>query len=215
MIRTFAFAGLVLFLFSLKSWAVEPTLARLSFPVPPERMAEFEAVYEEKAVPVLKTYGLVESPEEGRVGPDSLFSRLFELKAPSEVADKRQALQADPAWREVLQGLGATFRAAGPDSLIPYAFLTYSAPAGPGKVVSAGPGKVVPAGSGTGSWREYGAAEGLTEVIVQSIFQDREGYLWFAARGGVSRYDGQTFTTFRVCDEINISSHLFRLGRMV
>ncbi len=182
-IRTFAFAGLVLFLCSLKSWAVEPTLARLSFLVPPERMAEFEAAYKEKAVPVLKTYGLAESPEQARVGRDSLFNRLFELKTPSEVEDKQQALQADPAWKEVLRGLGTTFRAAGPDSLIPYAFLPYSAPAGPGKVVPAGPGKVVPAGSGTGSWRDYGAAEGLTEVIVQSVFQDREGYLWFAARG--------------------------------
>ena len=31
------------------------TLARLSFWVPPERMAEIEAAYEEQVVPVLKT----------------------------------------------------------------------------------------------------------------------------------------------------------------
>ena len=36
------------------AWAGEPTLARLSFWVPPERMEEFEATYEEQAVPILK-----------------------------------------------------------------------------------------------------------------------------------------------------------------
>ena len=31
-----------------------PTLARLSFRVPPERISEFEVLYEEKAAPILK-----------------------------------------------------------------------------------------------------------------------------------------------------------------
>ena len=47
-------------------WSEEPTLARLSFWVPRERMAEFEAVYQEKVVPILKKHGLVESSERGR-----------------------------------------------------------------------------------------------------------------------------------------------------
>ena len=38
-----------------------PTLARLSFWVPPERMAEFATDYEEKVIPILKRHGLVES----------------------------------------------------------------------------------------------------------------------------------------------------------
>ncbi|MBC8393691.1 MAG: hypothetical protein H8E17_14135 [Deltaproteobacteria bacterium] len=42
-----------------------PTLARLSFLVPPERMAEFETVHREKVVPILKQHGLVESSERG------------------------------------------------------------------------------------------------------------------------------------------------------
>ena len=37
-----------------KGLAAEPTLARLSFWVPEERMAEFEVAYLKKVVPVLK-----------------------------------------------------------------------------------------------------------------------------------------------------------------
>ena len=43
----------------------EPTLARWAFVVPPERMAEFEAAYREKLLPILRDAGLV---------PSSLFS---------------------------------------------------------------------------------------------------------------------------------------------
>jgi len=49
-----------------KGLAAEPTLARLSFWVPEERMAEFEVAYLKKVVPVLKGHGLVESSEPGR-----------------------------------------------------------------------------------------------------------------------------------------------------
>ncbi|MBC8229842.1 SpoIIE family protein phosphatase, partial [bacterium] len=35
---------------------------------------------------------------------------------------------------------------------------------------------------------------------VRSIYQDGEGYLWFGTNGGVSRYDGQHFTTFTTKD---------------
>lgn len=56
-----------------------PTLARLSFYVPPNRMAEFEAVYNAKVAPILKTHGLMESAQRGRATVDNVFSRLFEL----------------------------------------------------------------------------------------------------------------------------------------
>ena len=70
-----------------------------------------------------------------------------------------------------------------------------------GIVVKAGAGRVVVAGSGQGHWRTYGVPEGLADNIVKSIFQDREGLLWFGTNGGgVSRYEGQTFTTFTTQD---------------
>ena len=98
-------------------------------------MAEFEAAYEAKVAPILKAHSLVVSSERGRATPDSIFSRLFEMKTPSEVADKQKALQGDPTFRDVLQKLGANFGPSQPDSLIRFAFGVYAAPAGPGKIV--------------------------------------------------------------------------------
>ena len=69
--------------------ADEPTLARLSFWVPPERMAEFEAAYEEQVVPILKKHGLVESSERGRATADS-FSRLFAVENPTAATIKKE-----------------------------------------------------------------------------------------------------------------------------
>ena len=46
--------------------AVEPTLARLTFVVAPERKADFERLYDEKLVPILLGQGFVPSTETGR-----------------------------------------------------------------------------------------------------------------------------------------------------
>ncbi|MDP6042548.1 MAG: two-component regulator propeller domain-containing protein, partial [Candidatus Latescibacteria bacterium] len=72
--------------------------------------------------------------------------------------------------------------------------------AGSGKVVPAGPGKAVPAGRGTGVWRTYDVTDGLANPNVNSIFRDREGCLWFGTLNGVSRFDGQIWTTFTTQD---------------
>ncbi len=44
--------------------------------------------------------------------------------------------------------------------------------------------------------RNYNVREGLVQSQVFDITQDREGYLWFATAGGVSRFDGQEFKNF-------------------
>ena len=156
-------------------------------------MSEFETVYNAKVVPILRTHGLAESSQRGRATSDSVFSRLFEVKTPSEVADKQKALQDDPTFKDVLGKLGANFGTSQPDGLVRFAFGLYAAPAGPGKVV--------PAGRGTAPWRTYDVTDGLGGGIVVSILQDREGYLWFGTNGGgVSRYDGQKFITFTTKD---------------
>jgi len=175
--------------------SLSPTLARLSFRVPPSRMAEFETAYEAKVIPILKAHGLVESAERGRATPDSIFSRLFEVWTPVEVIDRQKALQDDSTWTAALQGLGKTFGTARSDGLVEYGFSLYASPAGPGRVVVSS-GRQTPAGRGTGHWRTFDASDGLIQTIVQSVFQDREGNLWFGTRGGVSRYDGKTFTNF-------------------
>jgi len=172
-----------------------PTLARLSFWVPPARMSEFEAAYEAKVIPILRRYGLVSSSRPERATPDSVFSRLFEMKTPSAVEETWYALKAfqkDPTWAAVLRSLGSAFGTTQPNGLIRYFFWLYASPAGPGQKV--------PAGRGTGHWRSYDVTDGLGSASVLSILQDREGYLWFGTNGGVSRYDGRTFTTFTARD---------------
>ena len=121
---------------------LEPTLARLSFYVPPERMGDFEAIYQEKLVPVLESCGLMESSRQGRATPGGIFNRLFKLETPSEVVEKQQALGGDPAWQEVCRDLGAAFGTADSDGLIQHTLALYETPAGPGKAVRAGPGEV-------------------------------------------------------------------------
>ena len=186
----------VLFLTSLSIPvdAEEPTLARLSFWVPPERMEEFERAYEEQIVPVLKEHDLVASSEIGRTTVDSVFSRLFEMESPAAVVTKWRNLQEDPTWRKVVPYLKADFGKPQSEDGYFYRyfchFQLYSAPAKPGKEV--------PAGDGTGHWCTYDVTDGVADVL--SIVEDREGNLWFATAIGAIRYDGQGFTAFTTKD---------------
>ena len=104
--------------------AEEPTLARLSFWAPPDRMAGLEAAYEEQVVPILKKHGLVESAAYGRATVDSVFCRLFKIETPAAIPVIAKALREDAAWQEVLQRLGTAFETPGTDRLIPYRFGT-------------------------------------------------------------------------------------------
>ena len=137
MLRT---ACLLLLSLSFPVHAEEPTLARLSFWVPPERKVEFKAVYDEQVVPLLKQHGLVESSQRGRATVDSVFSRLFAVETPAAIAAQEQALEDDPAWQNVLRNLRTTFETAGADDAMRHRFGLYTAPAGAVKTVLAGPG---------------------------------------------------------------------------
>jgi ligand-binding sensor domain-containing protein/two-component sensor histidine kinase len=46
--------------------------------------------------------------------------------------------------------------------------------------------------------RVYTTAEGLSSSAVNWVTQDSRGFLWFGTRDGLSRFDGQKFTTYRV-----------------
>ncbi|MBI2502556.1 MAG: hypothetical protein HYW07_04910 [Candidatus Latescibacteria bacterium] len=177
--------------------SASPALARLSFYLPPDRMAEFATTYEEKITPLLKTHGLVESSEKGRATPDSVFSRLFTLTRPAEVWWKWVEVQADPEWQKMRLELGIIR----PNRLLRTEFHLYSTPAGPGRIVGSGSGKLVQGGWRQGEWQTFGLADGLLSLRMLSILQDREGNLWFGtADGGLSRYDGKGFTTFTTAD---------------
>ena len=161
--------------------ADEPTLARLSFWVPPERMAEFEAAYEEQVVPILKKHGLVESSERGRATADSVFSRLFAVENPTAATVKKEALPKDRAWQDILRSLGTAFGARGEEGFVRHRFGLYKAPTGAGTTVLAGPGYW------QGFWQNFGGQDGLPPGRISGIVEDREGHLWFATNGGVSR----------------------------
>jgi hypothetical protein len=173
------------------------TLARLGFHLSPDRIKAFEVAYREKVVPVLRTHGLTASSQKGRATTDSVFARAFAFKTPSEFLEIQSALLSDPAFEEVRRNLGTTFGTSDTGGLIEVSFEIYWTPAGSGAQVAAGPGTRVTAGSGQGHWRTYGVAEGLASNRILSMFQDREGILWFGTfNEGVSRDDGETFTTF-------------------
>ena len=44
--------------------------------------------------------------------------------------------------------------------------------------------------------RTYSLEDGLPQSVVNAIVQDDQGFLWFGTMGGLSRFDGQRFTTF-------------------
>jgi len=62
------------------------------------------------------------------------------------------------------------------------------------------------------SFEHFTVEDGLANNSVRSIFQDREGYLWFGTLNGLSRYDGQQFKTFTFTpgDSTSISNHKIR-----
>ena len=43
------------------------------------------------------------------------------------------------------------------------------------------------------SFRHYGPAEGLQNMAILSLAQDRDGYIWVGTEGGLYRYDGTRF----------------------
>ena len=172
----------------------DPTLARLAFWVPPERMAEFEAAYEQKVVPILERHGLLPSSERGRATPDSVFSRLFELGTPTEVAMVPSALDADTTWSAVLHEFGNTFGTVRSDHRIDSEFSIYSTPAGSGRKEPAASFQPLQVGQGRGHWHTFGVKDGLANSVVFSMIQDRDGALWFGTQGGVARYDGQNWS---------------------
>ena len=169
-----------------------PTLARLSFWMAPERMEEFATVHADEVVPFLKKHGLVESARQGRATVEGVFSRLFEMETPSEVAEKRKALDEDGEWEALLRMLGSTFGTLRSDGTIRFDLRMYYTPARGGTVISGGRGR--------GHWSSFDVEDGLASGAVFSILQDENGDMLFATYGGVSRYDGEQWTTYTTED---------------
>lgn len=48
----------------------------------------------------------------------------------------------------------------------------------------------------------YSTRDGLSSQIVNDVFQDKDGYLWFATQSGISKFDGHEFTEFAPVDKL-------------
>jgi len=46
------------------------------------------------------------------------------------------------------------------------------------------------------SFRYFGTREGLTNLAVRQIYQDRVGFIWVSTENGIFRYDGERFEAF-------------------
>ncbi|MEI7677060.1 MAG: two-component regulator propeller domain-containing protein [Bacteroidales bacterium] len=54
------------------------------------------------------------------------------------------------------------------------------------------------------AFRYYTTRDGLVQMQVLCAFQDRDGYMWFGTKGGVSRYDGISFKNYTHEDGIPV-----------
>ena len=82
----------------------------MCFRVPPERMGEFGAAHDEHVAPFLRGHGLVESSGPGRATVDSVFSRLYAYDTPAAFISSRDEVWQNPAWMDLREMLGASFR---------------------------------------------------------------------------------------------------------
>src|SRR5579883_2397098 len=46
------------------------------------------------------------------------------------------------------------------------------------------------------NFKFYGEEEGLQNLAIQVVIQDRAGFLWVGTQNGLYRYDGNRFTAF-------------------
>jgi len=56
------------------------------------------------------------------------------------------------------------------------------------------------------SFRTYGTAEGLNNLAVRQVYQDRGGFIWVSTENGIFRYDGDRFEAFGPAQGIPNSS---------
>ncbi len=54
-------------------------------------------------------------------------------------------------------------------------------------------------------FKNYSVDDGLPQSAISAIYQDREGYIWFGSKGGLTRFDGVDFKTYSNIRDINLS----------
>jgi diguanylate cyclase (GGDEF)-like protein len=56
------------------------------------------------------------------------------------------------------------------------------------------------------SFRSFGTAQGLANLAIQRIYQDRVGFIWVSTENGIFRYDGDRFEAFATEQGIPLNS---------
>ena len=166
-----------------------PTLARLSFFLPPAQRDDFAALYDRQLQPLLQPHGLESGLSDDRPYVAGVFSRLFVVEDPSALVRTQQALRLDPVWQrafKALEGrLGAPLR---------YHLGIYSAPATEGKAVDAS------SGARQGPWHTFSVADGLGSPLIGALLWDQSGKLWIGTWEGLSCFDGAQFVNYTQAD---------------
>ncbi|RXQ92252.1 PAS domain S-box protein [Ancylomarina salipaludis] len=59
------------------------------------------------------------------------------------------------------------------------------------------------------TFKHYGVEDGISQSEIKRIFQDSEGYLWFATQNGLNKFDGYSFENFfyNPTDKTSISNN--------
>ena len=61
------------------------------------------------------------------------------------------------------------------------------------------------------SFRHYGAAEGIQNLVILSLAQDGAGYIWAGSEGGLYRYDGTRFRLMSSGEGLTCASEVHTL----
>ncbi len=61
------------------------------------------------------------------------------------------------------------------------------------------------------SFRHYGTAEGLQNMVVLSLAQDHDGYIWAGSEGGLYRYDGTRFHLMGLAEGLPCATEIHTL----
>ena len=60
-------------------------------------------------------------------------------------------------------------------------------------------------------FKHFNINNGLSQNTVSSIFQDKQGYMWFGTKDGLNRFDGESFKIFRLSSENKLKDNVFRV----
>lgn len=59
-------------------------------------------------------------------------------------------------------------------------------------------------------FKRYTINNGLSQNTVFSIFQDKQGFMWFGTKDGLNRFDGKSFKIFRFSPDGNLRDNVFK-----